>query len=39
METINATALNNDDGKPGDFLAELRKQAADRVRDGRRGIR
>ena len=23
LETINATAVNNDDGKPGEFLAKL----------------
>jgi hypothetical protein len=23
LETVNATALNNDEGKPGEFLVEL----------------
>ena len=27
LETVNATAVNNDDGKPGEFLAELCKKA------------
>jgi hypothetical protein len=25
--------VNNDDGKPGEFLSELCKEAADRLRD------
>ena len=33
VETLNAIAVNNDDGKPGKFLAELCKKAADRLRD------
>jgi hypothetical protein len=30
LETVNPTAVNNDDGKPGEFLAELCKEDADR---------
>jgi len=33
LETANATAVNNDDGEPGEFLAELCKEAADRLRE------
>jgi hypothetical protein len=33
VETVNAPAVNNDDGKPGEFLAELCKEAADRLRE------
>lgn len=31
LENVNATAVNNDDGKPGELLAELCKEAADRL--------
>ena len=30
LETVNRTAVNNDHGKPGEFLAELCREAADR---------
>ena len=33
LETANATTVNNDDCKPGEFLAELCKEAADRLRE------
>jgi hypothetical protein len=36
LETVNPTAVNNDDGKPGEFLAKLCKklckESADRLR-------
>jgi hypothetical protein len=32
LETVNPIAVNNDDGKPGEYLAELCKEAADRLR-------
>jgi hypothetical protein len=32
LGTVNATTVNNDDGKPGEFLAELCNEAADRPR-------
>jgi hypothetical protein len=30
LETVNPIAINNDDGKPGEFLAELCRESADR---------
>jgi hypothetical protein len=33
LETVNRTAVNSDDGKPGEFLTELCKEAANRLRD------
>jgi hypothetical protein len=32
LESVNPTAVNNDDGKPGEFLAELCREAASRLR-------
>jgi hypothetical protein len=32
LETVNATAVNNNGGKPAEFLAEPCKEAADRLR-------
>jgi hypothetical protein len=32
LETVNPTAVNNDTGKPGEFLAELCREAAERLR-------
>lgn len=32
LVTVNATAIDNDDGRPGEFLAELCREAADRLR-------
>jgi hypothetical protein len=29
LETVNATAVNNDDGKPGEFLAELCRESSE----------
>ena len=33
LETVNATAVNNDDGKPGEFLAEPCREAGGRLRE------
>jgi hypothetical protein len=33
LETVNSIAVSNDDGKPGEFLAELYREAADRLRE------
>ncbi len=33
LETVNPTAVNNDDGKPGEFLAELCNEVAGRLRE------
>ncbi len=32
LETVNPTAVNRDDGKPGEFRAELCREAAERLR-------
>jgi hypothetical protein len=32
LETVNPIAVNSDDGKPGEFLAELCREAAERLR-------
>lgn len=33
LETVNATAVDNDHGKPGEFLAELCRESASRLRE------
>ena len=32
LETVNPTAVNSDDSKPGEFLAELCRETAERLR-------
>lgn len=32
LESVNADAVNNDGGKPGEFLAEVCREAARRLR-------
>jgi len=39
LETVNATAIDNDGGKPGEFLAALCREAAQRLRDLQKGQR
>jgi hypothetical protein len=33
LESVNADAVNNDDGKPGEFLAEVCHEAAARLKE------